>query len=75
MMRKIVSLFVACLVAVLNGCTAADTIAAGISERLLHVWPVFLNKHGRIVYIPRYKKGFSEYHSSSMIIHVNEDEK
>ena len=50
-------------------------IAAGISERLLHVWPVFLNKHGRIVYIPRYKKGFSEYHSSSMIIHVNEDEK
>ncbi|MBO4737739.1 MAG: tRNA lysidine(34) synthetase TilS [Bacilli bacterium] len=50
-------------------------IAAGISERLLHVWPVFLNKHGKIVYIPRYKKGFSEYHSSSMIIHVNEEEK
>ncbi|MBR6866398.1 MAG: tRNA lysidine(34) synthetase TilS [Bacilli bacterium] len=50
-------------------------IAAGISERLLHVWPVFLNKNGKIVYIPRYKKGFSEYHSSSMIIHVNEEEK
>ena len=32
-MRKLVSLFVACLVAVLNGCTAADTIAAGISEK------------------------------------------
>jgi hypothetical protein len=35
MMRKIVSLFVACLVAVLNGCTAADTIAAGISEKAI----------------------------------------
>ena len=50
-------------------------IAAGISERLLHIWPVFLNKEGRIVYIPRYKKGFSEYHKSSMIVHVNEEEK
>lgn len=50
-------------------------IAAGISERLLHIWPVFLNKEGRIVYIPRYKKGFSEYHKSSMIVHVTEEEK
>lgn len=50
-------------------------IAAGISERLLHVWPVFLNKDGRIVYIPRYKKGFSEYHKSSMKIFVKEEEK
>ncbi len=50
-------------------------VAAGISERLLHIWPVFLNKEGRIVYIPRYKKGFSEYHKSSMIVHVTEEEK
>ena len=35
MMRKLVSLFVACLIAVLNGCTAADTIAAGVSEKAI----------------------------------------
>lgn len=51
-------------------------IAAGISERLLHVWPVFLNKDGKIIYIPRYKKGFSEYHKKSRLtIHVKEEEK
>jgi tRNA(Ile)-lysidine synthase len=49
--------------------------AGGISERLLHVWPVFLNKDGKIIYIPRYKKGFSEYHSSIFAIHVKDDEK
>ncbi len=49
--------------------------AAGISERLLKVWPVFLNKDGKIVYIPRYKKGFSEYHSSILSIHVKDEEK
>ena len=35
MMKRLVSLFVACLIAVLNGCTAADTIAAGISEKAI----------------------------------------
>ena len=35
MMRKLISLFVASLIAVLNGCTAADTIAAGISEKAI----------------------------------------
>lgn len=51
-------------------------VAAGISERLLHVWPVFINKNGKIVYIPRYKKGFSEYHPlSKLSIHVKEEEK
>lgn len=33
MMRKLVSLFVAVLIAVLTGCTAADTLASGISEK------------------------------------------
>jgi hypothetical protein len=42
---------------------------------LLHVWPVFLNKDGKIIYVPRYKKGFSEYHSSILNIHVKNDEK
>ena len=35
MMRKLISLFVASLIAVLNGCTAVDTIAAGISEKAI----------------------------------------
>lgn len=35
MMKKLVSLSVSCLIAVLNGCTAADTIAAGISEKAI----------------------------------------
>jgi tRNA(Ile)-lysidine synthetase-like protein len=50
-------------------------VAAGISPRLLHIWPVFLNKDGKIIYVPRYKKGFSEYHSSVLNIHVKNDEK
>jgi hypothetical protein len=50
-------------------------VAAGISQRLLHVWPVFLNKDGKIIYVPRYKKGFSEYHTSKLAIHVKNDEK
>jgi len=50
-------------------------VAAGVSARLLHVWPVFLNKDGKIIYVPRYKKGFSEYHSSVLNIHVKNDEK
>jgi tRNA(Ile)-lysidine synthetase-like protein len=50
-------------------------VAAGISPRLLHVWPVFVNKDGQIVYVPRYKKGFSEYHKSILNIHVKNEEK
>ena len=49
--------------------------AAGVSPRLLHVWPVFLNKDNKIVYVPRYQKGFSEYHKSVLNIHVKNDEK
>lgn len=50
-------------------------VAAGVSARLLHVWPVFLNKDNKIIYVPRYKKGFSEYHKSILNIHVKNDEK
>jgi tRNA(Ile)-lysidine synthetase-like protein len=49
--------------------------AAGCSPRLMHIWPVFLNKDGHIIYVPRYKKGFSEYHTSVLNIHVKTDEK
>lgn len=50
-------------------------LASGISQRLLHVWPVFLDKNGRIIYVPHYKKGFSEHHASILNIHVKNDEK
>lgn len=53
----------------------AMLIAAGCSDRLLHIWPVFLNKDGKIIYVPRYKKGFYEYHKSRLNIFVKEDEK
>src|SRR5574344_710864 len=48
---------------------------AGMPPRLLAIWPVFVNKDGKIIYVPRYKKGFSEYHSSVLTIHVKNDEK
>lgn len=50
-------------------------VASGISQRLLRVWPVFLNNKGEIVYVPRYRKGFNEYHSSILNIRVTNDEK
>jgi len=53
----------------------AMLVAAGVSDRLLHVWPVFLDKNGKIIYVPRYKKGFYEYHKSHLKIFVKEDEK
>jgi tRNA(Ile)-lysidine synthetase-like protein len=48
---------------------------AGMPARLLAIWPIFVNKDGKIIYVPRYKKGFSEYHSSVLNIHVKNDEK
>ena len=44
-------------------------IASGITDDLLEVWPVFLNKNGKIVYVPRYVKLFQEYHTSKLVIH------
>lgn len=44
-------------------------IAAGIPEDYLDVWPVFLNKAGKVVYVPRYNKTFKEYHTSILKIH------
>lgn len=49
--------------------------AAGCSQRLIHIWPVFLNKDGKIIYVPRYKKGFSEYHTSKLVLHVFDEER
>ncbi len=50
-------------------------VASGMSARLLGVWPVFLSKEGKIIYVPRYVRGFSEYHSSVLKIHVKDEEK
>lgn len=47
-------------------------IASGISDELLAIWPVFLNKNGKIIYVPRFDKAFHEYHTSKLHIHVEE---
>lgn len=43
--------------------------------RLRYVWPIFVNKNGKVVYVPRYRRYFREYHSSKLQMFVNEDEK
>ena len=42
--------------------------------RLRYVWPVFVNKDGKIIYVPRYRQGFSEYHTSVLKMHLKEGE-
>ena len=41
--------------------------------KLRHLWPVFLNKDGKIVYVPRYAMNFREYHSSVLKLHMPEE--
>ncbi len=43
--------------------------------RLRYVWPIFVNKDGKIVYVPRYRRYFREYHSSKLQMFVREEEK
>ena len=43
--------------------------------RLRYVWPIFINKDGRVIYVPRYRTQFHEYHTSLLRMHVKEDEK
>lgn len=50
-------------------------MASGMPRKLLKVWPVFLNKDKKIIYIPRYKKNFQEYHTSVLKINVTNLEK
>lgn len=33
-------------------------------------WPVFLNKDGKVIYVPRYRRGFTEYHTSILKMHI-----
>lgn len=44
-------------------------LASGISQDYLEIWPVFLNKAGKIIYAPRFDKLFKEYHTSKLHIH------
>ncbi len=43
--------------------------------RLRYVWPVFANKDGKIIYVPRYRINFREYHTSILTMHLKEEEK
>lgn len=43
--------------------------------RLREIWPVIANSNGKVVYVPRYRRDFVEYHSSLLKINVKEDEK
>jgi len=45
----------------------------GLPPSWASIWPVFLNKDGKIIYVPRYKKVFAEYHSSVLNIHVKNE--
>ncbi len=42
--------------------------------KLRYVWPVFVNKDGKIVYVPRYREHFQEYHSSILQMHIEDKE-
>lgn len=46
--------------------------AAGCPPELMRVWPVFLGKNKKILYVPRYDKNFVEYHKSVLNIHFPE---
>ena len=41
---------------------------------LRYVWPVFVNKNGKIIYVPRYRENFSEYHTSVLKMHLKQPE-
>lgn len=43
--------------------------------RLRHIWPIFLNKNGKIIYVPRYRNGFTEEHTSVLRMKLKDDER
>lgn len=42
--------------------------------KLRYMWPVFVNKDGKIVYVPRYRRYFHEYHSSKLQLVLPEED-
>ncbi len=43
--------------------------------RLRGLWPIFINKDGKVIYVPRYRRYFREYHSSILHMNVLDEEK
>ena len=43
--------------------------------RLRYIWPIFVNKNGKIVYVPRYRKNFSEEHTSILRMKLKDEER
>ncbi len=37
------------------------------------LWPVFISKTGKIIYVPRYRTQFREYHTSVLKLHIDPD--
>lgn len=48
---------------------------SGLAEDLIPLWPVIINKDDKIIYVPHYRPGFVEYHSSKMKLNLEEAEK
>lgn len=44
----------------------------GMPVKMRYIWPVFVNKNGKIVYVPRYRSNFREYHSSKLHLHLQD---
>ena len=44
--------------------------AAGCPAEMMRIWPVFIGKNKKILYVPRYDRNFVEYHKSKLTIHI-----
>ena len=42
--------------------------------KMRYIWPIFLNKNGKIIYVPRYRRQFREYHTSILKLHLKAEE-
>ena len=40
--------------------------------RYRYVWPIFVNKNGKVIYVPRYRRYFHEYHTSRLDLKIGE---
>ena len=38
-----------------------------------YIWPIFVNKDGKVVYVPRYRRYFHEYHTSILELNLPEE--
>ena len=42
--------------------------------KMRYIWPIFVNKNGKIIYVPRYRIKFREYHTSVLKLHLKVEE-